>query len=68
MVAKLPAGGLAVELPGDLDKLAVHSPVPGFRLLAQSLEIGDSSITEALPGEELDFDLRLIEPTSVVGV
>ena len=41
--------------------------MPGPNLLAQGLQIGNSSGAEALPGEDADFDLRLIEPTSVSG-
>jgi len=35
-VAELPTGGSAVKFPVDLDTVAVHPTVPGFRLLAQS--------------------------------
>ena len=66
-VAELTTSGSAVELPVDLDTVAIHPPVPGFRLLAQSLEIGNSPTPQALPREDPDFDLRLIEPTSVGG-
>jgi|ERR1035437_4397609 hypothetical protein len=64
-VAEFTTGGCAVELPVDLDTVAIHPPVPGFRLLTQSLEIGNAPTPQTLPREDPDFDLRLIEPTSV---
>jgi hypothetical protein len=64
-VAKLPASGPAIEPPGDFDAITIHPPIPGSRFPAQGLQIGDSSVTQTLPGEDPDFDLRLIEPTSV---
>ena len=66
-VAELATGGSTVELPVDLDTVAVHAAVPGFCLLPQSFEAGDASTTETLPREDPDFDLRLIKPTSVSG-
>src|SRR5260370_1452948 len=50
-----------------MDTVAVHAPVPGFRLLAQSFEIREPPTPQALPREDPDFDLCLIEPTSVSG-
>src|SRR4029079_12025738 len=66
-VVELATRGSTVELPVDLDSVAIHSPIPGFSLLAPSLEIGDSSAAQTLPREDPDFDLRLIKPTSVSG-
>ena len=64
-VVKLPASSFAIEFPGDLDAIAVHPAIPGATLTAKRLEVWDSPITETLPREEADFDLRLIEPTSM---
>jgi len=47
-------------LPIDLGAGAVNPAIPGPNFLAQGLQIGDSSGAEALPGEDADFDLRLI--------
>jgi hypothetical protein len=33
----------------------------------QNLQVRDSSVAETLPGEDADFDFRLIEPTAVSG-
>ena len=66
-VAEFATGGTAVELPVDLDAVAIHPPVPGFRLLTQSFEIRNSSAAQTLPREDPDLDLRLIEPTAMSG-
>ena len=44
-VAKLTTSGLAVKLPIDFDAVPVHPAVPSPHLLAQSLQIRDSSGT-----------------------
>jgi hypothetical protein len=31
------------------------------------MEVGNSSFAETLPGEDTDFDFRLVEPTSMFG-
>jgi hypothetical protein len=59
-VAKLPTSGITVELPGDFDTISVHSPVPGSRFLAESLEVRDTSMPQTLAREDPDLDLRLI--------
>jgi len=64
-VTKLVASSLAIELPGNLDVITIHSAIPGLRFPAQSLEIGDSSLAQTWPREDPDFDLRLIKPTSM---
>jgi len=64
---ELAASSPAVEFPIDFDAVPIHAAVPGAALLAQCLEIGDSSLAQALPRKEADFDLRLIEPASVGG-
>jgi hypothetical protein len=63
-ITELSASSFAVKLPIDLHAITVHSPIPGARFFTQSLETGDSSAAQALPGEDPDFDIRLIEPTS----
>ena len=68
LVTELATGGSTVEFPVDLDTVAVHAAVPGFCLLTQGFETGDASITETLPREDPDFDLRLIEPASEVSL
>src|SRR5215510_13388709 len=55
----------AIKLPCDLDVITIHAPIPGLRFLAQSLKVGNSSLSQALPREDPDFDLRLIEPAAV---
>jgi hypothetical protein len=64
-VTEIPSGGFSVELPIDLDAIPVHAAVPGTGLPFQGFEIRDSSDAETLPGEDADFDFRLIEPASV---
>jgi hypothetical protein len=64
-VAEFTSGSLAVKLPFDFDAITVHSPVPGPRFPAQNLETRDSPATQALPREHPDFNLCLIEPTSM---
>jgi len=65
LVAKLAAGCPTVELPVDLDLIAVHTAVPGATLTAKCLEVWKSPIAEALPREQANLDLRLVEPTGV---
>ena len=67
LIAEFTTRGSAVEFPVDRDAVTVHPPVPSFGLSAQPLQIGDSPTTQALPREDADFDLRLIEPTAVSG-
>src|ERR1700739_1211215 len=45
--------------------MTVHPPIPGFCFPAETLKIWNSSLPQTLPGEDPDFDLRLIEPTAV---
>ena len=54
-----------VKLPVDLDPVAVHASVPSAAFTAQRLKIRVSSLPQTLPREKADFDLRLIEPTSM---
>jgi hypothetical protein len=67
LIAEFTTSGSAVEFPVDRDAVTVHPPVPSFGLSAQPLQIGDSPTTQALPREDADFDLRLIEPAAVSG-
>ena len=64
-VAELLACLSAGKPPVDSDPITVHSPAPGSGFPPQVAERRDSSRTQALPGEEADFDLCLIEPASV---
>jgi hypothetical protein len=61
-------GSFPIELPGDLDTITIHPAIPGLRFLTQGIEIGDSPITQTLPREDPDFDLRLIDQLRCVGV
>ena len=60
-------GLLAVESPVDLDSGAVHAPIPGPGLLPKHLQVRNSSGSQALPGEDPNLDLGLIEPASLSG-
>ena len=48
-VAEFTASGHAVELPVDLDAIAVHPAIPGAGFATQDRQVGDSSDAEALP-------------------
>jgi hypothetical protein len=43
----------------------IDSVVPGLDLVAERFQVGDSPFAEALPCEDANFNLRLIEPTAV---
>src|SRR5262245_52393593 len=60
-------GGLAVELPGNLDAIMIHASIPSLSFAPQRLEAGDPSLAQTLPREDSNFDLRLIQPTAVGG-
>jgi hypothetical protein len=60
-------GFLATESPVDLDPVAIDLPVPGMRLPLKQDQTGDPAFSEALPGEETDFDFGLVQPTPVFG-
>jgi uncharacterized protein YecE (DUF72 family) len=47
-VAEFPACGFAVELPVDFDSVAVHPAIPSPGFSPEGLEIGDSSLAQAL--------------------
>ena len=64
-VAEFAAGRFPIELPGDLKAITIHPPIPGLGFPAQSLQSGDSSVTQTLPREDPNLNLRLIEPTAV---
>ena len=61
------AGCSAVKLPVDPGLGAIHPAIPSLNLPAQDLQVRDSSGAQALPGEDADFDFRLVEPTSMPG-
>ena len=48
-IPEFAAGCFAVERPVDLGSLAVHCAVPGARFPAQSFEVGESPLPQALP-------------------
>ena len=58
-------GLLSREPPVDLGPLVVGLPVPGLGFPLQRTQIRNSSRAQTLPRVEAEFDLRLIEPTSV---
>ncbi len=62
---ELATGCFAVEFPVDFGPVAIHSAIPRSGFPAQSLQIRDSSASQALPREDADFDFRLIEPGAV---
>src|SRR5215472_6963781 len=66
-IAELAACGFAVELPVDLDTVTIHPPIPGLRLPAKALKAGNASLAQALPREDSNFDLCLIQPASMAG-
>ncbi len=45
----------------------VDAAIPGVSFPPQRVEVGDSSFAETLPGEDTDFDFRLVEPASMLG-
>ena len=45
----------------------MDSTIPGAGLAAQGLPMRDAPLTQALPGKQADFYLRLVEPTSMPG-
>jgi hypothetical protein len=57
-VAKLLARLSASELPIDGGAMTIHSPIPGFGFATQVPQRADASLAYALPGEQVDFDLR----------
>ena len=59
-VSELASGSSTIKLPVDLASIAVDGTVAGATVAAQSLQIWDSSASQALPAEEADFDLRLM--------
>ena len=45
----------------------IHASIPGPGFPPQRLEVGDTSLSQALLREDPNFDLRLIEPAAVSG-
>src|SRR5271157_243812 len=64
-VTELHACFSAGKPPVDGDPVAVHSPVPGSGFRSQIAKRGDSALAQALPGEQADLNLRLVQPTAV---
>jgi hypothetical protein len=64
-IAELASGGFSVELPVDAGAVTSRLAIPGFYFAAESLQIGDSPGPDALPRQDADFDLSLVEPTAV---
>src|SRR5271157_2250324 len=57
----------AIEFPVDPDMMAIHAAVPCARLFAKGAKSPDPALAQALPGEQADLDLRLIQPTAMLG-
>src|ERR1035437_8605516 len=57
----------AIEFPVDPDMMAIHAAVPCARLFAKGSNSPDPALAQALPGEQADLDLRLIQPTAMLG-
>ncbi len=45
----------------------IHLPIPGPRFSLERGQIGNPPFAQTLPGEQTDFDLRLVKPTAVLG-
>jgi hypothetical protein len=60
------AGLLAGERPVDLDPPAVGLTVPDPRFPLQGAQIRYPPLAQTLPGVEAEFDLRLVQPASVL--
>jgi hypothetical protein len=57
----------AIEFPVDPGTMAIHAAVPCARLFAKGAKIPDPAFAQALPGEQADLDLRLIQPIPMPG-
>jgi hypothetical protein len=57
LIAELPAGILAAELPVDFRFCSVGLLVPGLCLALERGEIGNPALSEALAREQADLDL-----------
>ncbi len=66
LIAELLAGGLAVELPVDLDTSAIAPPVPSLGLAFQHGEGWAPAAAETTAGEPADGNFSLVQPTSVL--
>ena len=66
-VAESGTGRSAGEVPVYGDSHTVHPAAPSFSLAAQGVDAGNSTSAQALPSEEADLDLGLIEPAAVLG-
>ena len=64
-VAKLLASLVASKAPLDRDSVAIHAAVPGPSLFPQTGSISDPALAQALPGEQADCDLGLVQPAAV---
>ena len=47
--------------------MAIHAAAPSPRFSLQRDSISDSATTQALPRKETDRDLRLVQPTAMLG-
>jgi hypothetical protein len=66
-IAELAAISFTVEFRVDPIVIPIHPPIPGLCLPAEIRKRWNASLPQALPRENPDFDLCLIQPTSMAG-
>jgi hypothetical protein len=44
-------GSFSIELPGDLDAISIHPPIPGLGFPPQRLKVGNATSPQTLPSE-----------------
>jgi len=66
-VGKLLASLFASKAPLDRDSVAIHAAAPGPSLFPQRSSIPNPALAQALPGEQTDDDLRLVQPAVMLG-
>src|SRR5664279_1153270 len=66
LVQELLSGLLAREPPVDLGPFPVGLAVPSFDFPLQRLQVRNPPASQTLPGDQTEFDFRLIEPTPVL--
>src|SRR5580765_1079363 len=66
-VTELETCSAAIKAPVDLLAGSIHLAIPDASFSTKDLYIRKPSRSQALSGEQADFDLSLVEPTSVLG-
>ncbi len=54
-------------MPSNLNLLAVSAPVAGADVRFEPGQAGDAAGAQALPGDQAEFNLGVLEPTAVCG-